>query len=262
MKKIVTILLSVILLCAIQVSAQKATVKGKPTVKDRFPKKSGNMMFSKSVVALQFVYDNQTKTDTVYFFNASKEKFSLELGLLPSHITAELSTDNIKSGDDGYVIIHYDGAKKKDYGIVLDRITLNTNDTLVPKKMIAVTASVEPYFAPMTPADSAKAPKAKLSETVFDYDTIKAGDTLSRAVQLVNEGESELKILSAKSNCACIKLTPLTKKTLAKGESIPLQISFNSVGMSGPDNHKIIIYTNSPFNSKVEVILKGVILKQ
>jgi len=126
--------------------------------------------------------------------------------------------------------------------------------------MIAITVSIEPYFAPMTPADSARAPKAKISETTFDYDTITVGDTVNRTVQLVNEGESELKILSAKPNCACIKLAPLTKKSLAKGESMPLSFSFNSVGMNGPDNHKIIIYSNSPFNSKLEVVMKGVVV--
>ena len=241
-------------------SAQGTIVSASGTLKDRFSKKIGNMMFSATALKLGRIKNNASKMDTIKIYNAGNSSLTLSLGKIPAHMAVNLQSAMLSQGAETFITVAFDAAKKGDYGFVLDRFELNTNDADQPKKILTVTATIEEAFVMATAEDSLQAPKARWSESGFDYGTIKQGDKVSHQFVVYNDGKKDLLIHKAKTTCSCLKTT-ISKTTVAAGDSSTVKVDFDSFGKDGKDSRKVDVYLNDYQKPNVTIEMKGEVTK-
>jgi hypothetical protein len=240
--------------------AQGTIVSADGTLKDKFSKKIGNLMFSSTTLKLGRVKNNATKTDTIRIYNAGIIALNLSLGKMPDHITASLKTSSLAPKAETFMTVAFNAGKKNDYGFILDRFELVTNDADVPKKPLALTATIEESFVVMSAEDSAQAPKARWSESGYDYGQIKQGDKASHQFVVYNDGKKDLLLHKAKTNCSCLKTT-ISKSIIASGDSSVVKVEFDSFGKDGKDLRKVDVYQNDYLKPNVTIEIKGEVMK-
>jgi hypothetical protein len=236
--------------------AQKNMVQGKPSLQDRFPKTSGNLLFSDLSVSFSRLYDNQKATETIRFYNNGKFPIQIKPVEVAAHLTVVISHTTIAPRQEGTIAITYDAAKRADYGFLIDQLKLETTDSITPMKYFSLATIIEPNIPVLTAADSANAPRMLLSDSIFNYKTVHQGEIIQHPITVTNTGKSDLKILAVKTSCSCIG-AHAEKMKLAPGESTIIQATFNSTGKSGKDTHELIIYSNDPFLTKVQMDVTG-----
>lgn len=233
-----------------------AQTNSSPTLKDIYTKKIGNLRFSTSTMAFGKVYSNQIKQDTIHLMNSGTSEITLLINSKTDYLKVVLSSDKIGAGQEGWIAVLYDVSKKKDYGFVLDRITLNTNDKEQPIKNINITSTIEEYFD----HKDSLSPKAVFNHFSYQYGEIFQGEKIDHDFIITNAGVNPLIIHKVKSTCGCIK-TSLTKTEISKGESAIIHVDFDSFGKEGKDSRSIYVYLNDPEKSTVTLDLNGIVKK-
>ena len=241
--------------------SQSMIVSTEATVKDKYPKKIGNLRLSANVLAMLTVKSNASKSDTIKIFNAWNQPMTVGFSKVSLHIKMEAVPGKIEPGKTGFVICHYDAAKKNDYGFVMDKIILQTNDSLQPNKTVSITANIEEYFPPMNSLDSANAPRAGFTESRFDFGKVNQGEKVQHNFEIKNTGKKELLIRKTKSSCGCT-VSQLEKTTVPPGESTFIKVTFNSSGRQGKEDRDITVITNDPFKPVSVIFLNGEVMKQ
>ncbi len=242
------------------VFSQGVIVNSGPTMNDRFSKKTGSMRFSSTILKFGSIRNNETRTDTLKFYNDGSADLSISLGSVPSNLTVILGSSGLAPKAESWISVTYDAAKKNDYGFVLDRFELITNDTVQPVKFISVTAGIIEYFPPMTVEDSGVVQKAGWLETSYNYGRIRQGEKITHNFAVTNEGKRDLYIRKTKTNCGCLK-TSATTDTIAPGATGYITIEFDSYNKEGKDSRKMNVFLNDPEKPEVILEMKGEIAK-
>ncbi len=190
-------------------------------------------------------------TDSVIIFSDSVAR--------PKHIAVEFEPQLLKAKQRGLVRLIYDAASLNDYGFRNDNVTLYTSEQAENSiKSISVYATLEEYFPPMTKDELDAAPKLKITKVTHDFGKVKAGQVVNTQFELTNLGESMLEIRAIKPNCACLK-AEVDKMSLAKNESVTLNLEFNSSGRRGNQQKSIAIFSNDPRASAQRITIKAVV---
>lgn len=234
--------------------AQTGTTQ--PTLKDQYTKRIGNLRLSVSTLAFGKVNTNEFRQDTIRIMNAGKTVLNLAVQTKNVYSTIMLSSTKLEAEETGWIFITYDFSKRADYGFILDRILVNTNDIDQPQKNINVTATIHEYFS----LSDSLLPKARIPETIYQYGSIHAGEKVNHDFLIYNDGTKPLIIRKVKSTCGCIK-SMVTKSEIPIGESGIIHIEFDSFGKDGKDNRIINVYLNDPQMSEVKLEVSGTVLK-
>lgn len=232
------------------------TISAAPTINDQYTKKIGNLRLSRSSVNFGKVLTNETRHDTIQILNSGKVPLSLEVKSANNYSTVAISKNKLAPEETGSIIVSYNFSKRDDYGFVLDRILINTNDTDQPQKNINVSATIQEYFSP---ADTLL-PKARVSETMYNYGSIQAGQKSNHDFMIANDGVKPLIIRKVKSTCGCIKAS-VTKSEIPPGETGIVHVEFDSFGKDGKDSRIINVFLNDPTMPEVKLEVNGTILK-
>lgn len=232
------------------------TISAPPTINDQYTKKIGNLRLSLSTVNFGKVFTNETKVDTIEILNAGKIPLTLEIPPTNNYSNVTISKNKLAPEETAIIIINYNFSKRDDYGFVLDRILINTNDNDQPQKNINVSATIQEYFSP---ADTLL-PKARIPETIFSYGSITAGQKSDHDFTISNDGVKPLIIRKVKSTCGCIKATA-TKSEIAPGETGVVHVEFDSFGKEGKDSRIISVFLNDPTMPEVKLEVNGVVMK-
>lgn len=232
-----------------------------PTLEDRFGKKIGNLGFSETTKKLGNILSNTVVSDTFYLRNASANSISLQLeSKIPSYMTVQLSQQSLAPSSEGYVAFTYDASKKNDYGFVLDRITLNTNDAVQPLKALNIIASIQEFIPPLPAGDTLAVQKARVPVTTYDYGTIRQSDKVSKDFYIFNDGQHDLVIHKAKTSCGCLK-TNFSKMQIPPGDSAMVSIAFDPFGKDGKDSRSVSVFMNDPSMREVNFEMQGIVIK-
>jgi len=258
MKHRTLVLTVVFLFVSIGLQAQKSVVKGKPSLQDRFPRKSGNLLFSDMSMSLPGLFDNQVARDTFRIYNAAGYEIRITPPADREFVTFTAGKTVLRPQEESYIAVLYTASKRNDYGVVIDFFSMATTDSLTPSKELILSTFIEPYFGKMTAQDSAEAPRLVLGDSAFDYKTIRQGEIPKKDIRVSNNGKKDLKILALKPSCGCIGAT-IENTVLAPGESTILHASLNSAGKIGYDNHDIWIFTNDPLRPRLQLQVRGTV---
>jgi len=236
----------------------KGEVIPKPKTKaDYYPQHLGNLYFVTNHLAFGDLYDTKTKTDTLKFYNNSKQDITLTIKDVKPFLKIELPKTTLKPEEEGKAIVTYLPKERKEYGYVFDQFYLNTNDPTQPDKIIYVSANIMQDFSWMTEKDKKNAPKIVFKDsTTYDFGTIKQGEKVEHSFTFTNQGKNPLQILKVKASCGCTAVEP-SKKEVKKGETSEIKAIFHSSGRKGPQYKTITVITNDPDHSNITLVIKG-----
>ena len=102
------------------------------------------------------------------------------------------------------------------------------------------------------------APRISADEPVYDFGEILEGLAVVHTFVLQNAGDESLTIDDIQVSCGCTT-TSLAKSTLAPGESVDLEVTFDTAGFSGKMAKKIYVESNDPATPKLALQLTGTV---
>lgn len=102
------------------------------------------------------------------------------------------------------------------------------------------------------------APRISADVPVYDFGEILEGLAVVHTFVLQNVGDERLTIDGIQVSCGCTT-TSLAKSTLAPGESVDLEVTFDSAGFSGKMTKSIYVESNDPATPKLVLQLTGTV---
>jgi hypothetical protein len=240
------------------------TIKGEvipkqQTLADSFPITNGNLKMSSQFFQLRNISNKGVKRDSMYVYNAGKVPMNLAFSKVPSYITCKAKPTTLGPKKKGKICISYDAGQKKDYGLLYDYVTMNTNDSLIPDKQLTIAATITDDFSKLTPAKRQDAAKIVFtSEEYHDFGTATQGDTIRYKFEFRNDGKDTLFIRKAQPGVKDCTVKILGKSALAAGESSTISLEFTTNAVVGDDQRRNIqLVTNDPNRPFNFLIVKG-----
>jgi len=223
---------------------------------DFYPVSVGNLKMMSNHLAFNEITTTETRTDSMKIYNSWGHPMNISFKQIPPHLQVSVSENPLGIGNEGYIIVTYNAAEKKDYGLVYDRIAIQTNDNVQPLKTLTISARIGQDFSGMNEKDMKKAPKIVFTTNKHDFGKLKSGAVVKYNFEFKNEGKKPLDILKIKTSCGCTT-TQLAQKTYKKGKTGNIEVIFNTSGRKGKQHKTITVITNDPKNSEIVLNLSG-----
>ena len=222
----------------------------------KYPFASGNLRSTGNLLNLHEIYNTTIVTDTILLYNNLNRTMKIDTGYVPEAVIKIRWPRKLKSHKSGRLILTYDASKKKDWGLVQDKIELRTNDSLMPEKLFSVVASISEDFSSLTPEQKAAAAHCKVDNPAYNFGTIQTGEVVRHDFLFTNTGKSVLHIRKVKASCGCT--VPFVEKNeVQPGETVKVSAEFNSRGRSGPQSKQIHVICNDPDNPSFVLTIEG-----
>ncbi|MBN1950409.1 MAG: DUF1573 domain-containing protein [Bacteroidales bacterium] len=237
------------------------SISGKvvPALKrEELPHRFGDLAIKADQVNLGYLYKGATGEEYLTIQNMSDSGMRVSFRDVPDYIYLEVFPEELKPGQYGQIEVKYCTEKTDDWDVVLDQVTLLLNGEPVKQKELSIVANIREDFRNLTPEQRLAAPVAVFEHEEMSFDTISQQTPMSCRFELSNTGLSELKIRTVKASCGCTVARP-EKNSLAPGESIFIEASFDPSGRSGDFKNGITVVTNDPVQYKKYLFVQGYI---
>lgn len=225
-----------------------------------YPGQFGYLRQSKNTIAFGNITNSGTYTDKVVFIN----DYNLPLkfnGLLrsPEYVTYALSKTTIEPGDTASLTITVHADKVGDFGLINSDIVFKTNDKSFPLKAVKLAFFITEDFSKHSKKMLKNAPKLVVSQTEFQFGDMREGAKSTQSLTLTNNGKTALKIYKVETHCGCTTVD-LEESEIAAGESKTVQLTFDSIFISGMAQKEVTLFTNDPNNHIVKLYVKANVL--
>lgn len=230
------------------------------TPEELFPREIGQLRLRSNHISLGTVHPGHTKADSVEMINLSEETLELSLTLAPSHLTAKITPQKLQPGEKGYITASFDAGVLDDWGVVTSNVRIRVNDATPPGNVLYISANIQEDFSVMTEDEKKNAPSIEFSERVFDFGSLKHGESVEHDFTFTNTGGSELIIRKVRSGCGCTAIEP-QKTLLTAGESSSVKAVFNSRGFRGKQNKGITVISNDPEKPSILLRITGEVIE-
>jgi len=235
----------------------KGKVIAKPKSKaENYPTSMGNLRFKTNHLAFMDITNKEIRTDSLAIYNNGQSPMNIGFKKVPEWISVKANPNVLKPGQEGYLIITYDGSKRNDYGLNFDSFQLATDDVKQPGKRVNVSAKVIPDFSHLSEKQLKKTPKVVFKTKHYDFGKMKNGSKIEYKFEFSNDGKSDLVILKTKASCGCTAIQP-EKTKIKKGKSSSITIVFNTAGRTGKQHKTVTIITNDPNNPEIVLHVLG-----
>ena len=235
----------------------KADIEPRPRPKEEiYGTKEGNLRYIKN----QLRYDDMTPAtvivDTFYIYNTSADTMTFSYKNLPAAFKILSIPEKLLPGKEGKIVFEYSAAKKNDWGVVYDKITIYTNDAESPAKTLYIHGTIYDDFSNMTEKEKANAAKISVDNIEYNFGTASEGEQIAHSFIISNTGKNTLYIRKLKSSCGCTAGNP-EKRELEPGENTPIKATFNTHGKTGKQMRTIDVITNDPSAPKITLKITG-----
>ncbi len=223
---------------------------------DFYPITMGHLKLMTNHLAFNDIKTTEIKTDSLKIFNNWDKTMTISFEQIPPHLKVKMSPATLEAHHEGYIIITYNAPKKKDFGLVYDRIAIKTNDNIQPIKTLTISARISQDFSNLTKKELKKAPKIVFDNTSYNFGKVKSGTMVSYRFHFKNEGKKPLTILKIKTSCGCTT-TKLAQRSFKKNKKGYIEVNFNSSGRKGRQHKTIKVISNDPKNPLIVLNISG-----
>jgi uncharacterized cupredoxin-like copper-binding protein len=224
------------------------------TVEEQYPFAIDKVRFKKDVIELYKVLSTGARTETLEVLNTGTTPAILVFENVPAHITIKAEPISIPAGAKGVISCTYNAAKKKDFGLSTDEITVKIKNT---KGTLTVRADIEEDFSALTLSELGKAPIAMTEKTNHQFDKIKKGSKVTGTFEIKNEGRSDLLIRKITNSCDCVT-SSIAATTIKPGKSATLTLELTANDL-GEKFYGTTVVTNAPKQRQLVFYLIGTI---
>lgn len=217
------------------------------TIEEDFPNVIGPLRARTNYLAFPPIKLNEVKKDSIEIVNTSDQPVELSFKTPPPHLKAVFKPAKLAPKQKGFLVVTFDASKINTFGFVMHRIYLNIDGKDDYRNSIAVSTTLEEDFSKLTPEELKNAPVVTFDAQSFDFGDIKQNEKVDHTFNLKNDGKSDLIIRNLKTSCGCTAVSP-SKNVVPAGETVPIQVTFDTRGKSGRQNKTITVITNDPKN--------------
>jgi hypothetical protein len=224
------------------------------TIEEQYPFAIDNVRFKNSTLELYKILSTGTRTESLDIINTGTTPAIVNFENVPPHITIKAEPISIPAGAKGVIRCTFNAAKKKDFGVTTDEITVKVRTA---KGTLKVRANIEEDFSTLTPAELEKAPVIVAEKTNYQFNKIKKGDKITGTFEIKNDGKSDLIIRKISNDCSCVQ-SSITANTIKPGKSatVKLELTAND---EGEKFYGTTIITNDPKKKQFVLYLIGTV---
>ena len=236
----------------------EGNVTPKPkTPADDYPTLMGSLRLKYRTLNFGKITDKEAVTKLFTLFNDGQQPVTFkENALTPSHVSVIVEPKVLEPKQKGTLKVTFDPKVKSDLGYSIDHMLLLTDDPEMPEKKLNIMATIEEFFPPMTNEAYRSAPHILIEEKVYDFGDITSGEIVDAYFTLFNDGGDVLNIRKVAANCGCTVAKP-EKENIQPGDSVNLNVTFNSTGRKGTQHKTITIHSNDPRRSVTMLTIKA-----
>ncbi|HRZ76163.1 MAG TPA: DUF1573 domain-containing protein [Bacteroidales bacterium] len=230
------------------------------TVEERYPGKQGNLRFNRVHVAMGDMYNHEKRSDTLKVFNAGNEDLALKKSGIgwQAWYRLTLIPKKLSPGEEGSLIIEYDAARRKDWGLLYDEIRFSTAEQPDSAKSFTVGVNILEDFSGWDPERRKAAPRARIDRSEIRFGSLRQGEVFSDSINLYNDGSEPLFIRKVTSSCDCLTWD-FDGVTLDPGKQLSIRVRFNTYDQLGRQHKVLTIITNSPDSQVIRLSLTGTV---
>ncbi len=227
-----------------------------------YPYSVGDLKLTTKTVLFSSVRPNETLGERIFVTNDGLTTISLDLGKLPSYMTAEAIPTTIQPRGTGEIAILIDGNAAKRRGRVTMElpITVNSAEKKEVSGTIQIAANLIDNFNKQSSSEKAQAPVAELSSTLVEFGQVAdkgsiiplIGGRVSTTLEITNTGKSPLQIYSVTSDDERLDISG-GKKELKPGAKATFKISIRPKDVKAKMEALVNVVCNDP-NGPVRLV--------
>ena len=172
------------------------------------------------------VYTDVPKKLSVEFVNNSRSPLTLSFDRVPRHLSVKQIPESVAPGQIGLIEITYNASKAKDWGIRRDEfyIRFPGESNITPGNTISVSADIREDYSKMSSEQKERAPKALLSESRIDFETVQGTTPVEKVIKIQNNGKTNLQIRKI-SNESSVVTAEVSRMSVQSGKAVDLKIT-------------------------------------
>jgi len=145
------------------------------------------------------------------------------------------------------MLVDVDLTKLDTVGPLGGMVKLYTDDRFIPNKELTYSINYVVDYSKLKKREVKKAPRIYMSTNAIEMGEMYSGTVRKKKLTITNNGKSNLKLQRIQSDCTCTLLNP-RKKVLKPGESVQVEVKYDSLYKNGTQVKRIKIYSNDPIN--------------
>ena len=223
--------------------------------------KSGGMLRIKEPNISHNLLNTESVNDTFYVRNFWTKPVSIKLERNYDYVTeiyrnfgAELAP-----GQEGYIILKYDAAKRNGFGQVKDMINFQTNDSIESLKRIHYANNIKEDFSKLTAKQLKNPPVCEMNTDSISMGNMQKNTSKNQTLQVKNTGKSPLIIRALETSAPMFSATS-NMMVIPVGETAEITITLKAPGRASSQNATLDVITNDPANPIRTVKLTAKIL--
>lgn len=229
--------------------------KDQPYYKGQF----GYLVLEKTDFSWGNILSNSQFTDTLKLINDGYHDITIsKMVNTPQFATIRNLPLTLAPNTKSYLLLDVDLTKIDTVGSVYSFIQFATNDRFFPQKEISYNFNAVIDYTKMKKRHVRKAPHIFLSTNAIEMGEMYSGTIRTKKVTISNNGKSDLKLQRIDSDCTCALLEP-RKRILKPGESVEVEVKYDSIHKKGVQVKRINIYTNDPINPLITIFVHATV---
>lgn len=240
----------------------KGNVKQAPLPPEQqYPAQFGeSIRANSSTISFGRITKTSASAASIIVYNSGTSKATVAFENVPAHLSMKVQPATIAPKQTATVTCTYNAPKVADWGETRDYVSMKIDGQKI-SNFITVTATILDDFSKLSPADNASAPKLQFQSTTYSFSNVSQGSLINATFTLTNTGSKELIIRKAVGNSPNVKVA-CSKTTIKPNEKAEVRVSVNTKNSpSGTVTFPVTVYSNSPTNPQVSLLVSGTILK-
>lgn len=213
-----------------------------------YTKTSGMLRIKEPDIAHNML-NTESVNDTFYVRNFWTKPISIKLDKAGEYVN-EVNRNfgnELNPGQEGYIVLKYDAAKRNAFGQQKDMVTFITNDSIEQTKRVHYAINIKEDFSKMTPKQLKKAPVSSVSAQEINFGDMQKNTSKTQTITIQNTGKDPLIIRKLEpSNSLFTANSSMT--VIPSGATAEITVSFKAPSRPSTQNATFDIITNDPVN--------------
>ena len=213
-----------------------------------YTKTSGMLRIKEPDIAHNML-NTESVNDTFYVRNFWTKPISIKLDKAGEYVN-EVNRNfgnELNPGQEGYIVLKYDAAKRNAFGQQKDMVTFITNDSIEQTKRVHYAINIKEDFSKMTPKQLKKAPVSSVSAQEINFGDMQKNTSKTQTITIQNTGKDPLIIRKLEpSNSLFTANSSMT--VIPSGATAEITVTFKAPSRPSTQNATFDIITNDPAN--------------
>lgn len=213
-----------------------------------YTKTSGMLRIKEPDIAHNML-NTESVNDTFYVRNFWTKPISIKLDKAGEYVN-EVNRNfgnELNPGQEGYIVLKYDAAKRNAFGQQKDMVTFITNDSIEQTKRVHYAINIKEDFSKMTAKQLKKAPVSSVSAQEINFGDMQKNTSKTQTITIQNTGKDPLIIRKLEPSNSLFSANS-NMMVIPSGATAEITVTFKAPSRPSTQNATFDIITNDPAN--------------